>query len=261
MKLVVLTLTHNILGHRGDVYKFFLRRMRRVCDTHQLEMVVVGDEGAPCQHMTEEGGFIYLNGPRKPVSDKWNIGMNHVKGMKPDYVMTLDSDDFLCDPLFSAYMNILKLGDYTQVGVGDSYFCSFHLKRAHFDKCFYWPGYKGGSVIMGCSRVVRSDVMDAVDWTPYPERKNASLNGHFHKNVARYYRGKAKKKVIKVLDGGYMHIDIKTNGNISSVAPLWKHRPLLNFNQLMSDHLPADEAEAMAEWREKKIQQYEKSRK
>lgn len=255
-KLIVLSTVHNVSGHRKPVYEMFLIRMKHLREKYGVEMLVVGSEGEVSEDMTREYGSQYLEYQNKPVSNKWNAGMQYLRQQDPDYVMSLDSDDFISDSLMEAYLREINEDKYGFIGVGDSYFVSFHLKRAHFDKCFYWPGYKGGSIIMGCSKVIRRDVLDNVEWHPWPDGKNYSLNNHQHQYISKTNKKPVQKKVIKVGAGGHLHIDIKTNGNISSISPLWKQKPLLDFNELMREHLPAEEAEALVRFREKKIREY-----
>lgn len=255
-KLIILSTVHGVSGHRRGVYELFLRRMRHVREKYDIPMLVVGSEGEVSEGITREYGAEYLEYENKPVSNKWNAGMSYLRQYEPQYVMSLDSDDFLSDSLWEVHLQAIGEKRYSFIGVGDSYFVSFHLKRAHFDKCFYWGGYKGGTIIMGCSRIIRKDVLDRVNWQPWPEGKNYSLNNHMHRKLSQYSVPGTEKKVVSVGRGGHLHIDVKTNGNISSVAPLWKQAPLLDFNDLMRKHLPPDEAEAFVRFRELKVEQY-----
>lgn len=259
MKVMVLSATHNVGGSRGPIHEMFCKRMAHVRDVLGIELLVVGSDGLISRSITEKHGHLYLEHQNKPVSNKMNAGMRLLREHDPDYVITLDSDDFMSDSLFAAYLDAMSVGEHSFVGVTDSYFVSFHLKRAHFDKCFHWDGYKNGTIIMGCSKAMRRDVLDSVEWEPWPEGKNYALNNHSHRRLSQYSTGNAKRHRIGVLDGGHMHIDIKTNGNISSVAPLWKGRPLLDFDQLMRDHFPAEEAEGMVSFRHTMLSRYPKN--
>ena len=161
---------------------------------------------------------------------------------------------------FLLFLDVVDEDKYGQLGVTDSYFVSFHFKRAHFDKCFHWPGYKGGSIIMGCSRALKKEVLDSVNWRPWPDGKNYSLNNHSHR-VLSAGGSKLPPKGIRVKDGGHLHIDIKTNGNISSVAPLWKEKPLLSFDDLMMAHLDEPESLECIYYRAEKVKAYERRKK
>jgi hypothetical protein len=253
---MILSPTHNINGDRGDIHNMFCRRMSRVRDQFDIEMMVIGSDGDVSKNMTEGYGHLYYEYPNKPVSNKWNGGMAKIREYEPDYVMMLDSDDFLSDSLFEEYVRLVNTGAYNMIGVVDSYFVSFHLKRAHFDKCFYWPGYGKRDVIMGCSKVVSREILDAVDWAPWPDGRGGGLNNHFHKKVSSAINFNYKRGVISVKGGNHLHIDIKTNGNISSIATLWKEKKLLDFAELVHAHLPKDEADFMEEYREMKLIQY-----
>lgn len=255
-KIMVLSPTHNITGDRGEIHDMFCKRMAHIRDKFGIEMLVIGSDGEISKNMTEGYGHLYMEFENKPVSNKWNGGMAKMREYEPDYVMTLDSDDFLSDSLFEEYIRLISTGNFNMVGVADSYFVSFHLKRAHFDKCFYWQGYGRGDVIMGCSKVVSRDILDAVDWVPWPEGRGGGLNNHFHRKVSGAMTFPYKKAVINIKKDNHFHIDIKTNGNISSISPLWKEKKLLDFDELVHRYLPKEEADFMAEYRERKVEQY-----
>ena len=261
MKIIVVSPTHGITGARAPIHDMFCRRMAHIREKFGIEMLVIGSDGDVSREMTEAHGHMYLEHENYPVSNKWNAGMEKARVLRPDYVMTLDSDDFLSDSLFEDYLYEANSGKYNFIGVGDSYFTSFHMKRAHFDKCFHWPGYKGGSVIMGCSRMMRSDVLDCVGWAPWPQGQNYALNNHSHHKISKVKLPPAPQRVISVLGGGHMHIDIKTNGNISSISPLWKGRPLLDYNSLMLEHFPPEESAILMSYRAERVDQYAKRKK
>lgn len=248
MKVIVLSATHRVGGDRGPIYQSFLNRMAHIRAKYGIEMLVVGSEGYVSKNMTVDSGAMYLEFDNHPLSNKWNAGMIQLRQHDPDYVMILGSDDFVSDALIEKYLSILSLLEYNIVGIADSYYASYNLKRAHFGQCLYWGGYPKQQVI-GYGRCFGKEILDAVNWSPWPNGLNAGLD--FNASV-KIKKTKVPQRTFKfkIKDDDLFHIDIKTAGNISSLSPIVRRSTEINIDidWLLHKHLPQGEADALIEY-------------
>ena len=241
MKLMILSATHQVAGERGPVYEFFLRRMAHIRNKYGIEMLVVGNEGDISKDLTEKYGHLYLEYPNNPVSNKWNAGMLALKEHNPTHVMIMGSDDFVDDALIEKFISLLSTDDYNVVGIIDSYYSSYNTGRAHFGMCLYWPGYPKGEIIGYC-RTFSREILDAVDWAPWPLGLNAGLDRAASSKIKHSQVAQRPFK-FSIREEGCFHIDIKTRANISSIAPIVRRSTELNLDlpTVLRTYLPEDE--------------------
>jgi hypothetical protein len=218
MRFLVLSCVHNLSSYRREVFEFFLARMNHLKEEFGIEMLVVGSEGELSRSMTENAGFLYLEHENNPVSAKWNAGLKALRKHDPSHVMVLGSDDFISDNLLKCFIEEIDYGFDGVIGIMDSYFISLSERAADFNNCIYWYGYPSLN-ILGSARCVSRRVLDAVDWELWPKNKDSELD--------RLSRLKMFKCGVSgptlgfsVREEGWLHIDIKTRGNISSMTPL-----------------------------------------
>jgi len=258
MKLFILSAVHNVTSYRKEIYEFFLERMRHLSREFNIDMLVVGSEGEASRRMTEGAGFLYLEHENNPVSDKWNAGLRELKKYNPTHVMSLDSDDFISDNLLKCYITEIERGFDGIIGIMDSYFITLSPWATDFNKCIYWHGYPSTN-ILGTCRCVSRRVLDAVGWELWPSGDDSGLG--------RLSRLKMMDALVSspvlgfsVKEEGWLHIDIKTKGNISSMSPLMKRSEPADFNELIRNHLTLSEVIDIISYRENIISTYNEVR-
>ena len=237
-KLMVLSATHGVGGARGPIYNIFCRRMKMIREKFDVGMLVVGSEGEISRKPTEDNGHFYIEHENNPVSRKWNAGMEALKEHAPTHVMIMGSDDFVSDSLIQRFLDIISTEKYNVIGITDSYYCSYNVKRAYFGQCLYWPGYRKPSIIGYC-KTMTSDLMDAVGWRPWPDGRNAGLDMALNR-VLQLAGAKQVPFRFYLRDNDDFHIDIKTRGNISSIAPIVRRSQELDLDVgvLLQKYLP-----------------------
>ena len=256
MKLMVLSAVHNVMGGRRYVYKFFCQRMQHIQKRFGVETLVVGSEGWDSKGVTEKYGLHYREHPNNPVSDKWNFGMSVMKQDKfnPDYVMILGSDDLVSDSLIEFYLKVIESGGYDIFGIRDSYYFGLNHKRDKFGVCGYWKGYPHGGMI-GYARVFSKAIMEKVDWRPWISGKNSGLDF----SVSQKFKDNGvtgTSKTFSIKEKDFLHIDIKTAGNISSMSPL--NLEEVDYKELLNKHLQPREADAIIRYASRIIPRYTK---
>jgi hypothetical protein len=258
-KLMVLSAVHGVDGGRYDVYKFFLRRMEHIRKKFGVETLVVGSEGDLSKELTEEYGVKYLEYDNNPVSNKFSAGMKALRGYGPDYVMILGSDDIISDSLIEKYLWDIEDKPWDVIGITDSYYLALHPKRAWFNHAVYWPGYAKKTII-GYARCWSARLLDAVDWAPWPDGLNSGLDFAASMHIASTGLSQATLEY-SIKEMNWLHVDIKTIGNISSLSPIIRRGATpVDLDDLFAQHLPEDEARLILEYRTQAVENYKQRR-
>jgi len=249
VKLSILSAVHGIKSQRGDIYKFFLRRMAHLKDKYGIETLVVGSERRFSYEPTNEAGLIYLQQPNNPVSDKWNAGLQALREQEPTHVMVMGSDDLVSDSLIERYLDIIKEDKYGMFGITDSYYTSLKPDGEWFNKCYYWPGYEPIKFIIGYAKVYSDFVLHKVKWRLWPTGIDSRLDGGAN-DVIEESGLTCRRKQISIKEEGHLHIDIKTEMNISSLSPIARDGREVDLDELLRRHLPPWEAEDIISYRD-----------
>ena len=258
-KLAVLSAVHGLTTQRGDIYPFFLDRMKYLRAMFGIETLVVGSEGELSRKLTEDAGCYYFEHRNNPVSGKWNAGMAALREHEPTHVMILGSDDFVSDSLIKGCISEINRGHDGLLGITDSYFTTLSDQAAHFNKCIYWRGYPTGKII-GSARCIPKEILDIVDWEPWPIGKNSGLDFRSLDHLRKAGCDLNVKK-FNIREEGWLHIDIKTRGNISSMSPLVRESEIVDFDSLLRKHLPPVESDNIIRYKNRMVKSYNEARK
>jgi hypothetical protein len=156
---------------------------------------------------------------RMELGRKWNIAYQMAKDTNCDAVFHLGSDDWFSDNWIKDLSGWLD--NYDVVGITDYYFAHFHF---HINRLWdgfpvanakrnvyvmYWPGYTSEHRMgepVGGGRLIRSDVLDMIDWQPFDNKSVKNLDFEMMKKI------KEKGGTIKaVKDEELRAISITTN--------------------------------------------------
>jgi hypothetical protein len=134
-----------------------LRQIRIVASTAlssaKMLPVLIGSEGEASRALAERYRFEYYEAPNV-VSDKKNLGFEIARDWNADIVIPWDSDDFITERYLSDAIAL----DRPYVEAAGLYFFEVRTNLLVYLPC------PGG---VGPGRVIRRDVLDAVDWAPF----------------------------------------------------------------------------------------------
>lgn len=167
MRLGVVT----ALWGRETITHLCLRRIARAAAGKPVDLVAVTDEernGGTAKAL----GFEVVRAPNEPLSNKFNAGAAALRG-RVDAMIVLGSDDWVCDRFFGKWGPLLER--QPMVGVLD--FWQVEVPGGH--ACYY-GGYtkpRRAGESLGAGRGLRADVLDALDWQPWPLGLPRGLDG------------------------------------------------------------------------------------
>jgi len=241
MKIMVLSAVHLEGGTRHDIYRFFCKRMEGVRSAAGIETLIVGTTGDGAGDVAAKHGHHFIEHQNKPLSYKFNAGLQAIREHNPDYVMILGSDDIASDSLFHAYKALTLQHEYGVIGVHDLYFMGLHDKRWGFGYCGYWKGRKQ-SYMLGVGRMIHKRILDYCDWNLWYDARNSGLDGAASKTIknAKQAGVNADSITIGIKKHNHLLIDIKTRGNISSMSNFEMED--VEYDRLFFDHVSPDEA-------------------
>jgi len=244
-KIMVLTAFHGIGGHRKEICTFFSRRMSAVRKATGIETMIVGSECELSKQIADEYGHHYIEFQNKPLSRKFNAGLEACREHYPTHVMILGSDDIVSTSLFESYIAFLKNREYDIIGIKDLYFLSLHHKRWGFGHCGYW---KGRQSALGVARCYSKRVLDYCNWNLWSDDRNARMDSGAMETVTKLKKegNKISSITLKITDGSHFLMDIKTCGNISSMQS-FRLQPM-DYKDLFHRFLPMDEANDLIEY-------------
>ncbi len=156
MKLVAVT----ALWRRLPLARLMLERLQR----QGIPVVAAGSEGELSRKVALEAGADYVEVTNSPLGAKWNAAARFAREHRPDGIIVLGSDDFVSDGLLAAWRSGLAHRAYT--GLSDILFF-----QPATGGLVHWHGYRddrAGETI-GASRCLRADLLDQLDWRPWPD--------------------------------------------------------------------------------------------
>ena len=200
MKLAVLTACYK----RYNIFKLFLQHIPK-----DITLICVGDEDENMTAFTEskvKGG--YLIHENKPVSNKWNAGLEFAKSHEFDYLIITGSDDFFSPDLWEWYKSL----DVHYAGLLDFYFMDSLTGKVKYNDGFSF-NRKGEP--HGAGRALHRSVLDAVGWKLWKDGRNEGLDASMTdtlKGIAMDFQ------FIKVQSKGFVAVDVKTDENIHRIS-------------------------------------------
>ena len=250
MKLIIVTAIHN----RFEMTKAFLMAMDRIKRETGVETyAVVSEEDTACCTLCYQYGVKYIVHPNKPVGKKFNAVVKHLRRKDFTHIMILGSDDV---PSTDFIKHCLTLkGDI--IGILGMYFWGLNPRRAGFLKFGYWAT----NSLLGAGKILSRKVLEACDYSPWPDDANYGMDGKMMKNLARCFRENGviiKTYKWRPLDEGLFLIDIKYGMHISSLSPIIRRGlTSLSDEKILREHLPEGEVDYLMELKRKVIIQYE----
>ncbi|WP_413166730.1 tetratricopeptide repeat protein [Capilliphycus salinus ALCB114379] len=117
------------------VLSYYSHLKKELSGKIQLELLAVGSEGNVSRKLCEDCGFDYIEYANKPLSAKWEHGINRCADYDPDGVIIVGSDDLISQNLIEFYDSQLK-NNMVFCGLKDGYF--FDVSK---ENLILWTGY------------------------------------------------------------------------------------------------------------------------
>lgn len=128
-------------------------------------------------------GCEFLKHQNKPLGKKWNAGFMKAKEHKPDAVVYVGSSDWLSDNWLPVLLPFIKEG-YFMIGKPDVNL--LHIGKEM--KIAWWPHYSLGTgrenELIGAGRILSSEFLDRIDWQPFDDYLNNSMDFSMWKKLA-----------------------------------------------------------------------------
>jgi hypothetical protein len=163
---------------RLDLLPYTIQRLYRKNDVYRV--ICVGD-GAVEKAVCEYEGARWVPYQNKPLGAKWNAGFLEAKKYNPDAVLYVGSSDWLSNN----WIPIMKphVDQYGMVGVPGCHFIDIADKL----RAVYWPGYIGerSNETIGIGRMLSKDLLDKIDWKPFHDDKDSSLDRSMKDKAAK----------------------------------------------------------------------------
>lgn len=136
----------------------------------------------------------------------------------PDSVMLMGSDDFIDANTYDMLRELLKTHDYI----------SFRsILMEHNGTRYLWPGYPNNSKRhgepAGAGKVLRRDLLDAMNWQVFSGANDRGADKPTHENIMRH----SKRPIQVGVEDGAVLVDVKDRHSLT---------PIKAFNYLQKWH-------------------------
>jgi len=146
-----------------------------VSKRNKVDLVICIGTTEQEENLCKANDAVFFKFPNNPLGMKWNYGFKMAKTYKPDAVLFVGSSDWLSDNWLPELTPYLK--DFEMVGTPDVHFIDIG-KHTRVLRACHWPGYQCSrkDEPIGIGRLIRADILDKIDWTPFEDRKNNSMD-------------------------------------------------------------------------------------
>lgn len=143
-------------------------------------VICVGNESSE-KAICISAGAKWVEHANSPLGAKWNAGFVAAKAYNPDAVVYVGSSDWLSN----SWLTIMEplVNRHQIVGVPGCYF----IDIAESIRLTYWPGYQGqrSDETIGIGRMLSRKLLDAIDWKPFDDTKEGSLDRSMKDKAAK----------------------------------------------------------------------------
>jgi len=241
MKLAILTAMHA----RHELNEIFCSAMGRIRANYNAQTyVALSHNDDKNLRLCMFWGFPTIVTKNNPVSNKFNKGLSLLRDEDWTHVMILGSDDIPSNKFIEIQMQSARDHDISMIS--DMWFWGLNPKRAGFDKFYYFPG---GSSRIGAGRVISRRVIEACNYTIWPDDKNAGLDSG---SLARMRNTvpDVRMSAVNLRDAGGFLVDVKYELHISSLSPIERIGEEVD-NDIIWEHLPPGECQSLLNLRAK----------
>lgn len=239
MKIAILTAMHARYS-LNNIFGMAMSRLKRDFDIDTYVAVTAGEKENI--RICDKHGLYHIQSKNNPVSDKFNKGLSLLRKKDWTHVMILGSDDIPSNKFIELQMAKPEM-DF--IAIDDMWFWGLNPKRAGWDQFYYW---KAGSSRLGAGRTISRRVVEALDYQLWPTGYDSGLDGRSWTRVSSV--PDLKKVINSQREAGGFLVDIKYELHISTLSPIMSRCAPID-TEIIWDHLPYDECEAIFRLRER----------
>lgn len=150
--------------------------------------------------ISKEFNVEFISIDNDPLGNKWNAGFMACQNYSPDGVIFMGSSDWASDDYIQSVKDALN--DFPFIGMLGCHFADVSDKV----RLVHWPGYAIGQrkyEPIGIGRVLRADMLQKMNWTPFQESLSAGLDWSMYLKLIQLTDGiaviKDEQKDIRLL--------------------------------------------------------------
>ena len=184
----------------------------------------------------------YVTAPNRPLSMKWNAGMEALKNEGLDGVMIVGSDDLVTAEYFAEAARRIRAGSDLVL------FDTMHVADAETGRAMVIKPRR-----LGGGRTLSASLLDSVGWRPWPDDRDRRLDGGMDRRLHLAGRGKHRKaeSLVRADDTpGAVLLDVKSPVNMWSYDDLttWQKStdPCPSASELLATHFPSAHPQILA---------------
>jgi len=197
-KFGIVTINHG----REKVFELWVSSIKRLRDNFGYFPVVCVSE-LEDQNICLRNDIHFIRRQNKPVTRKWNVGLQWMQEQQVDYAIIVGSDDIISNELMG---NLIKAMDegYDLIGINEIYFFGTH--GIYKNKLFKLRREK----MIGVCKTIHRRVLDKVNWKPFYLDRNYGMDGMVSKAIAPFVKSD------KIVEG--MCFDIKSPESLNRIT-------------------------------------------
>jgi len=173
--------------------------------TYPINQIILIGESESEEQIAKQTDSIFLKHPNKPLSAKWQAGVDIARELSNDVVLIMGSDDWISENWCARMMIEIDKG-YDLVGKNEIYFLNIEYNDLELIK---WNGYnepiERKNEPVGAGRIFSDNILSVIDWQRFPKILNGGLDKYSY-FLTLAYGGSVKC----VVDDSVSLIDIKS---------------------------------------------------
>lgn len=207
---------------RPEIFEMFAAAIKKLHhDELEIIVIVAGSEGQKTRRMVNKHGFLYIETPNFPLSNKMNQTTLSAVKSGAKYVLCVGSDDLITQELLNRYvLSIKKNVDFAAV-------TDFYFYDTKTDVFAYWSGYKDKKRIghtCGAGRMLSRALLMKMNCKPWSENINKGLDSSMSKRLNTIIH---KSDVFSLKSENLFAFDVKSDMNITKFE-LWPNTEIIN---------------------------------
>jgi asparagine synthase (glutamine-hydrolysing) len=144
----------------------------------EIDRIIVSVTKDSDINVCKRSGVMYCQTRNQPLGEKWQHGIIMSKMCYPKWIIVVGSDDFI----FPGFFDSLLTRSLSKTNFDLYLHNSWIIYDIHNEK-YYKVKYKDDNNGVGSGRILKSSILDKINWLFYPIDQSASLDYHSNKKI------------------------------------------------------------------------------